>query len=581
MSRLRRRFADMTFQKKMLLLWLLIGVIPILLLMAVFIVRVSRLMEYQNQYALRQNFEQTHQSITNMVEGMEETASFLLADGNVQSAFSRRNASLSDREYLGEYENIEESRRIFVDSTSVDEIVFYLDPALPMVGSSAGNKYRDISLISGEEWCCFLLEGGGFSDWGIIKTDPVGFMENYLCYVHVIQDAEDYVALTGLICLGIELDTFEELLMPIMEGQSLYLETSRGIAASSDPSITSFGTVEKEGNIRKEGTEWYYLSGEIGNTGMTLVSAIPEAILSRQIMRSLSGLAAVMLILLGIICILYLKISRRLTERIISLAEICRKSENGVLEKVPDDGRKDEIGVLCRSYNRMTDRIDELLVEQYRIGEEVKDAQLKALQAQINPHFLYNTLEMVSWMAAREDKKGVQNIVRSLSRYYKTVLNKGKDELDIWDEIRMGISYMEIQSFRFKGKINFVSETDETIPEVMVPKLILQPLLENAIFHGINKKPEGRGNIWMRAYREEGWIVLEVSDDGVGFRYEKEEDSAASSRQEEHIGSKYGLTNVERRIGLFWKREASLQVESTPGIGTSVYIRIPCRKETV
>jgi len=232
----------------------------------------------------------------------------------------------------------------------------------------------------------------------------------------------------------------------------------------------------------------------------------------------------------------------------------------------------------------MTDKIEDLLKEQYRIGEEVKDAQLKALQAQISPHFLYNTLEMISWMAVREDKKSVQNIVRSLSIYYKSVLNKGRDEIHLWDEIRMGISYMEIQSCRFKGKINFRSDTDDLIPDIIVPKLILQPLLENAIFHGVTKKPERRGNIWMRAHRADGQIVLEISDDGVGFKWDEsmEENNLKSTQAEPEygnmrteMGSKYGLANIEKRIELFWRQRAKMIVESTPGIGTSVYILIP------
>jgi len=584
MSRLRRIVSDMAFRRKILLLWIFVGVIPMILLITIFVGRVMQLVEYQSRYALRQSFEQTYQSIENRVNGMEEIARFLLADRNVQSTFSRENQIYSEREYLDRYEKIESTRRIFVNSIGVDEIVFYLDAELPMAGKSNGNKYRNLFLLEQEEWCYSMLENRDYARWGIIKTDSAGFMEEYLSYIHIIQDPENFDVINGFLCLSVRQEKLKELLLPVLEEQYLYLETPEGDILCSDISRGSLGVVPREGEVVRAGTSWYCLSKEVDSSGIILVSATPKWVLTWKTAKSLAGLMVVLFLLLGMICLIYLQMSSRLTKRIISLAEVCRKSERGILTKVEESGGNDEIGVLCIAFNRMTDKIEDLLKEQYRIGEEVKDAQLKALQAQISPHFLYNTLEMISWMAVREDKRSVQNIVRSLSIYYKSVLNKGRDEIHLWDEIRMGISYMEIQSCRFKGKINFRSDTDDLIPDIIVPKLILQPLLENAIFHGVTKKPERRGNIWMRAHRADGQIILEISDDGVGFKWDEsmEENNLKSTQAEPEygnmrteMGSKYGLANIEKRIELFWRQRAKMIVESTPGIGTSVYILIP------
>lgn len=553
--------SGLTFRKKIYLTWLLAGVVPMILIMAVFIYRVMTFSEYQSRYALEKNFEQSCQAIEDKVESMEEIARFLLADGEIQEAFRKQDVRAKSLNYLEQYESVEETRRIFVDSNSVDEIVFYLDPELPMVGKSSGNKYRRLDILEQEEWCRLMLEGGTYARWDIITCDAACFMENYFSYIHVIQDSEDFGQATGLVCLGLKLDELKKLLVPVMEEQLLYLVTADGAVVGGSPEkvILPAQAVEEK---------YFCLSKEIDSTGVTLMSVIPKSVLKRQTVKSIAGVAAALLFLLGFVSLVYGKMSGQLTVRIDRLAEVCRKSEDGMFIKVEVNGDRDEISTLCRAYNQMTDRIQELLQEQYRIGEEVKDAQLKALQAQINPHFLYNTLEMVSWMAAREDKRSVQNIVRNLSRYYKSVLNKGKDEINIWDEIHMSMAYMEIQSCRFKGKICFSSEVDETIPDFPVPKLILQPLLENAIFHGIQKKPEGRGNIWLKAYRQESRIVLEVSDDGVGFRNEPRQETGGNR------GSRYGLTNVCRRIELFWGLRAQMKVESTPGIGTSIYILI-------
>lgn len=559
-GRFKRIVSNLTFREKLYLTWLLVGVVPMVLAMVFFAARVMKLAEYQNRYALEKNLEQSCQAIEGKVGNMEEIARFLLADSDVREAFRSRNVGTEDLRYLEQYEKVEATRRIFVDSNSVDEIVFYLDTELPMVGKSSGNKYRQLGLVSGEKWCGSMMEGGEYARWAIIKSDPACFMEEYFSYVHVVPDSEDYGSTVGLVCLGIRLEELEKLLVPVLEEQYLCL-----VAADGEIVCGIYG----DGGLPSEDDGAYYsLSREVDSTGVRLVSAIPKSALQRRTMKSIAGMVAVLAVLIGMVSLAYRRISGQLTERIGRLAQVCRQSEDGVLAKVEVNGDKDEVSTLCRAYNRMTDKIQELLKEQYRIGEEVKDAQLKALQAQINPHFLYNTLEMISWMAAKEDKKRVQGIVRSLSRYYKSVLNKGKDEIDIWDEIRMGEAYMEIQGCRFKGKIRFASETDETIPDFPVPKLILQPLLENAIFHGIQKKREGRGSIWLKAYRKAGNVVLEVSDDGVGFK-------SGEAELESGQGSRYGLANIRRRIELFWGEGAEMRVESTPGIGTSVYIVIP------
>lgn len=567
-DRVNRILSNMTFRGKMLAVWLVAGIIPMVLVLFLFWGRVTGLVDYQNRYALRQNFEQTLLSVEDKVDNLREIATFLLADGTIQEAF--RNNGWEKKtidQYLEQYEAVETARRIFVDSNSVDEIVFYFNAENPIAGKSSGNKYRDISLLEQEAWCYSMLENNTSSSWGIIVTDPAAFMGDYFCYVHAVQDPADFGRTTGLICLGLELEKLEELLIPVLEEQYFYLRTAEGTVIGNDKDYRILETPQKEGRTSEGGIEYFYLMCEVDGTGMSLVSVIPEKVLTRQSAENLAVLLIVLLILMGAVFVGHMLLSNMLTKRVIQLAEACGNAEKGILTKVEDDLSADEIGILYRAYNQMTDRIEFLMEEQYRIGEEVKDAQLKALQAQINPHFLYNTLEMISWMVAREDKKIVQGIVRSLSKYYRSVLNRGRDEIRLQDEIQMGVAYMEIQGCRFKGKIRFTCETPDPLPDMEVPKLILQPLLENAIFHGITKKPEGRGNIWLKVYHEDEWIVLEVSDDGVGFCYDAE--------RQETPGSRYGFGNIKKRIELFWKGKAALWVNSTPGIGTSIYIRMP------
>lgn len=523
------------------------------------------LVSWQNEYAMNQNFQQVYQAIEDQLNGMKEVSAFLLANGNIQETF-QKNAMEGG---LEQFAALEESRKIFLDSNAVDEITFYLDASYPIAGKSAGNKYRDIRILGGEDWYQQMEAGKRWDYWGILYSDTSMFMDQYVSYVHVISELNDYTKMKGLLCISLNRRKIEELMIPVLEGQQFLIQSGSAVllgdAVFFTEPVQSMG-----GEVKYDGESWYCISRELDGTGLELVSMIPKCILTRQTFESVGIMIAIFVVLVIVVCWICIMLANTLSARIVRLAETCRQSENGIVIKAEEEEAKDEIGELYRAYNHMADRITFLMEEQYRIGEEVKDAQLKALQAQINPHFLYNTLEMISWMVKKEDVKSVQAVIRSLTRYYRSVLNKGADEIDIMDEIQMGIAYMEIQNCRFKGKIHFIFESEE-LEHMAVPKLILQPLLENAIFHGVVKKEDGRGTIWLKAYHRDTNIILEVSDDGVGFGCD------AYKNTEGGNGSRYGIENIRNRIALFFQKDADLTIESTPGIGTSIYIRIPLR----
>ena len=162
-------------------------------------------------------------------------------------------------------------------------------------------------------------------------------------------------------------------------------------------------------------------------------------------------------------------------------------------------------------------------------------------------------------------------MVQAMSRFYRLTLSKGKDIVLIRDEVEMCEAYMEIQKRRYKGRICYEVEVDEDILDCLIPKITLQPFLENAIIHGINEKEDGRGMVILNGWMEDGRITLSVTDDGEGMT---QEDKGKS-----HQGSHYGLTNIEHRLKLFFGECIPVQIESSPGIGTCVIINIPIRTE--
>lgn len=571
-------FRNVSFRGKLLII-LFMGFFPVIMSMIMFYRQLTEMVSYQNEYAMKQNFQQVYQSINNQMDNMVEVATFLLADDSVHEVFQKKRSVANIEESMSQFLLIEDARHIFVDSDNVDNIVFYLDSSFPMVGKSVGNNYRDINLILGQEWYQEMTEGKRTSYWGCLKCDSDMGAEQYISFLHTIADADDYSSINGVLSVNLEKSKLKTQMIPVFEEQVFFIQTDEEVLVGTNPEFQQRILMSNsEEMIIIENQEYFCLNKRFGDSGFSLISCIPKEVLAEQTIESIYGFFILLICVVMGISVAYILLAKIISKRISRLAEACRKSEDGELIKAKEDTSLDEIGVLSRSYNSMIDRIDDLLKEQFRIGEEMKDAQLKALQAQINPHFLYNTLEMISWMIAREDKKSAQSIIRSLTRYYKSVLNKGKDEIGLLDEIHMSEAYMEIQSCRFKGKIQFQCEVDSSIESFMVPKLILQPLLENAIFHGIGKKESGRGMIWLRVYRRPQLVVIEVSDDGVGFRYESQAEVSTLCEQRNetiHPGSKYGLNNIKQRVKLFFDGDADVQVESTPGIGTSVYILIP------
>jgi two-component system sensor histidine kinase YesM len=239
----------------------------------------------------------------------------------------------------------------------------------------------------------------------------------------------------------------------------------------------------------------------------------------------------------------------------------------------------DEITELGFTFNIMIGRIRELLNAKVKEQENLKKAELKALQAQINPHFLYNTLDTIVWMAEAKKTDQVIEIVRALSSFFRIALSKGKDWISIRQEIEHVRSYLAIQKMRYRDILNYKFEVDEDLLDGTILKLTLQPLVENALYHGIKNKRNG-GTIVVRAQRVGNDLVrLEVQDDGVGFTPHKlaqirstlDDEFGEVSLQE----GGFGLENVNRRIKLYYGKEFGLYVQSEHQGGTQVVARIP------
>ncbi|WP_297988032.1 sensor histidine kinase, partial [uncultured Anoxybacillus sp.] len=242
------------------------------------------------------------------------------------------------------------------------------------------------------------------------------------------------------------------------------------------------------------------------------------------------------------------------------------------------ENRSDEIGRLGRSFNKMLDQIQRFISLVEWKERQRWEAELRSLQEHIKPHFLYNTLDTIHWMARKRGADDVAQVIESLSKLFRIGLSKGKDMILFSEEIEHIQSYLSIQKVRYQEKLNYTIAISPCVHDLYIVKLILQPIVENAIYHGI-KQRRGSGHITIRAEEKEGRVIIKVQDDGVGMSKE----ALASLRRilaadfiarEEKING-YGMMNVQARIQLAFGSSYGLDVESEEGKGTTVTIVHP------
>ncbi|OXM83540.1 cache domain-containing sensor histidine kinase [Paenibacillus rigui] len=284
---------------------------------------------------------------------------------------------------------------------------------------------------------------------------------------------------------------------------------------------------------------------------------------------------------LGIFASFYLSYS--ISRPIVRLMSLMQKAESGDLNIRYLGDRKDEVGMLGKSLNTMLAQISKLLHLTEVQSRQKQEAEFRSLQAHIKPHFLYNTLDTIHWMARNKGVDDVAEVVESLSKLFRIGLSKGSDIIPLLDEIEHIKSYLKIQKTRYRDKLNYSIHLDPAVQGASVLKLLLQPLVENAIYHGI-KERRGPGHILMEAYEQEGKLVLKVTDDGKGIppealtKLRKKLDELftdGSELQETGDRSGYGLMNVQARIRLTFGPSYGLSVDSEPGQGTTVMVIHP------
>ncbi len=295
---------------------------------------------------------------------------------------------------------------------------------------------------------------------------------------------------------------------------------------------------------------------------------------------------AVILSAIQILIVLFVMLFAVLAQRSVtgSINEPIRELENlssqiaaGNLSARADIPDVTELDNLTMNLNLMAEKIKDLIDENIQEQKNLQKSEMKALQAQITPHFLYNTLDTIIWLAEGKQYDQVISVTRNFSSFFRTSLNRGKEWTKVQDEFEHIRNYLTIQKIRYRDILDFTIDYDEKMENKQMLKLLLQPLVENALYHGIKNK-RGQGRLSVRGWQENGFLCFTVDDDGIGISAERLKDietQIGGNADISAVNDVYGLYNVSKRLALYYNNKASLEISSVYKEGTSVSFRLP------
>ena len=317
----------------------------------------------------------------------------------------------------------------------------------------------------------------------------------------------------------------------------------------------------------------------VGYTGWKIVSVTPKKIFYQNANRT--RIVAGIMLLLSIFLMIFA--NQFVAVRVARPMKKLEDSLKGIgVDKEPEIyiGGPPEIQHLGQTILSMVEQLRELTDDIVKEQEEKRKSELDALQSQINPHFLYNTLDSIMWMVESEQYEDAVAMVQALGKLFRISLSRGKNIITVGEELQHAKSYLDIQKYRYKNKFISYFEIEEDIEKYKTIKLILQPLIENAIYYGMEYM-DGDGEIYIRAYTRENDLYFEVEDNGLGMREEQVAGLLTEEPKVRSKGSGIGLRNVHQRIQLYFGETYGLQIESEPDEGTIIRIHLPKTEDVV
>ncbi len=554
-------YKNMAFRKKVLLSHLVVSLIPVVILGAFCYFQTRRLLIQREKEVLRETLEQNVLTLNSVVTTYQHVMENLVWDVNLKNALSM------------DYQNNLEMYRAYRDV--IDPSVRQMKSLYPQmkqlsIYSSNPTLYPHGDILRKMEESDQFRDG--VEDYKIHwKADESGVLELY-CRIYeegtrhqnIVYMELDYESIFGYLS-GLFGDNYGVV-----------------IANGSTTPVYSYAVSQKEGDMpdcltlsqlscgaeclkdyvleewRVPANQWrVYLYRPLQTVSSSALSITFLIVIAVAVCLAIISAASVLLVRSVMLPL------TRLIENIDQIAE-----EN--LTVNVQEESEDEIGHLIQSFSRMVERLNYMVNEVYKSKISQQEYEMKALQAQINPHFLYNSLSLINWKAIMADQTEISEMAQLLSTFYRTTLNKGKSIITIQGEWDNTCSYIRIQNIMHSGKFEVELRAEDSMMKYEMPNLILQPLVENAIGHGLDhKEGEGAKRLGVYGWEKEDCLEFEVGDNGCGMSREDVEAVL-------HTRSKgYGVQNVNMRLQLQYGKEFGLQIKSWPGEGTQILVRIP------
>ena len=393
----------------------------------------------------------------------------------------------------------------------------------------------------------------------------------------------------GVLLIDISYGSLQQLLDNITLGNQgyLYLTSSAGELIYHPQMQLIDSGLQQETNLEaaahRDGNYQEKLNGEIQNiavksvgyTGWKIIGMTPEKGFALNNLKTRLFFAFILAFFLFILSIINAYISNWITNPIHELEKSVGALEAGRLDTEVYMGGSYEIRHLGRSIRDMARQIQVLMNGIVAEHESKRKSEFDTLQSQINPHFLYNTLDIIVWMIENEQKEKAVKVVTALARFFRISLSRGKSIITVRDELEHVRNYLMIQQMRFKDKFTYEIISEPETLELASLKLMLQPLVENAVYHGMEFM-DGEGRIEIRAYQKDGDLWFTIQDNGLGMTREQVDNLMT---EKAHVasghGSGIGVKNVNERIRLYFGEQYGLQIESEPDEGTTVIIHLP------
>jgi len=351
------------------------------------------------------------------------------------------------------------------------------------------------------------------------------------------------------------------------------------------------GIIDKENavvNSKLKNSNDLILAEELNSNNSFKNWKIVDIISSKPILKDINGIVRYSLVICSIVILFSIMsiyfFSNNLTKRLRELVYNMGKIKDDNFDVFVNYEGKDEISELSRSFKNMIDRINNLISEVYLYEMRVKDLQIKkkeaefnALQSQINPHFLFNTMESICMNLIKKGDIEIAEVIQSFARLLRKSIDWGSDSHSLRKELDLSENYLKIQKFRYRDKFEYKIDVNSELYGVIIPKFIIQPIVENAIYHGIEMK-EGQGMLKIFSHITENNIMIVVEDDGVGMDNNKLKeviDGLDGEQIDDEKKSRIGIKNVHQRLKLYYGQQYGVLIESEKNVGTRVKILLP------